>query len=91
MENYTTYFSLIALITFEGYAAIKSRRELYVKTYNDKQNFKKLKRILNLTSDAISICDKNNIIYINKALGYILSKHTLHTGIFSDDVYLLLL
>ena len=82
------FITLFTYTTVQGYSLIRGRKELIVSKYNEKQNFKKLKRVLDLNSDAIVILNDKKITYSNSAFESMLEKYNIDKEDISKGVFL---
>ncbi|MDR3548593.1 MAG: hypothetical protein P4M11_10085 [Candidatus Pacebacteria bacterium] len=68
ISTLVTYLFATVAISVVGYCFIKMKRQLMLEGYKIKARSQKWKRVLDITQDAIVVCDGERVLYHNLAL-----------------------
>jgi hypothetical protein len=77
MNVFVGYVGVFIFSSVQGYILIKSQRLLLIENYNEEENFKRIKYILDLERDGFIMFNNKKLIYYNKAVSSILEKFDL--------------
>eukprot|EP00826_Nyctotherus_ovalis_P008645 TRINITY_DN12245_c0_g1_i1.p3 TRINITY_DN12245_c0_g1~~TRINITY_DN12245_c0_g1_i1.p3 ORF type:complete len:103 (-),score=11.11 TRINITY_DN12245_c0_g1_i1:754-1062(-) len=66
---------------------IKARQQLIIESYNEEENFRKIKCILEMERDGIIMFNTEELLYFNKGIVAILEKFNVYTGCTIENVF----